>query len=825
MIYLCESYLAENHFKSPKNINNYLSSMKNLNFLKLFFGIMLMMVSATFVGCVDDNDDTEAPYLEVSPTTLEFTSNGVAAEGSQSYFEISTNRAWTAQVLGDKSWVTLSAIQGDGNTKVNVSIPAGINDEATIEITISNKVGPLKKELVTIISGQVVEKETIYYTNIGDEAVSSPFPYVDAYTGWDASGTGASTVTYSGQKATVRASGLSNNGAYNGASGPNIVFFGTLPADFQINQIGLSAEQTNLQLTFGASSSIKAEDSNDYNNTFDISKFEVSLSADGTSWTPLTYTINNGDQESPYWIFATADFTLTEAVSSIYVKFTALVASAIRLDDITLQTGNGGQSITLSGGVTPPNPGEGETAAITIPELISSMSSTSANVDATADRYFEAIVLNDTVAMNYANNQLIVSTEGATTGNNGIKIYGSQVNPRTIKVGMGDKIKVTLKKGLANKVIYNGLYELTGAATEDWVDVEVISRASVTTTPIVIQASELNNYQSMVVTINNATPAEAGVWGSTTTHTFSANGTNFAVFCSTGASFANDTYSVATGNITGIATVYKSAAQLVPRNLNDVVAFNTTAPTITGFSPSILNFASTGGTQSVTITCANQGNNTLSVSGLSGILSATVDGNTISVTAGENTTAEAVTQIMTVSLENGNSITVDVIVSAASSGDQTIIALNLTDATVYPDDFPKLSANKLIDAQAFTFGGYEYTFAGTATYGYYQALASGVPYIINGRSGAYIELPAISGKRLSKVTVTTRSGASTSVQVGIYDANNTAVAGGDLTTWSQADGNLEYTYSLPSTTNDTKYRIYIGSNHNAQFTNWELTYE
>ena len=487
--------------------------MKNLNFLKLFFGIMLMMVSTTFVGCVDDNDDTEAPYLEVSPTTLVFTTSGTAADDSQSYFEISTNRAWTAVVNDNKSWVTLSAIQGDGNTRVNVSIPAGINDEATVEITISNKVGPLKKEYVTIKSGNVVEAEVVYHTNIGDEALSSN-PYVDAYTGWNATGTGASTVTYTGQKATVRASGLSNSGAYNGASGPNVVFFGSLPTDFEINNISLTSAQTNLRLTFGASSSVREDATGVYDNTFDISKFTVSLSADGTSWTPLEYTINNGDQDTPYWVFATSNFTLTEATASLYIKFTALVASAIRLDDITLQTGNGGQSITLSGGTTPP--AGGEASVITIPELISTMTSTSAPVDASADRYFEAIVLNDTTAMNYSNNQLIVYTEGATTGNNGITLYGSQVDPRTVKVNMGDKIKVTLKQGLANKVIYNGLYEVTGTASDDWATVEKLSTASVTTTPIVVTPSQLGDYQSMLVTINNATPTAAGVWGSYT---------------------------------------------------------------------------------------------------------------------------------------------------------------------------------------------------------------------------------------------------------------------------------------------------------------------
>ena len=622
---------------------------------------MLMMVSTTFIGCVDDNDDTEAPYLEVSPTTLEFTTSGVAAEGSQSYFEITTNRAWTATVTDNKSWVTLSAIQGDGNTRVNVSIPAGINDEATIEIIISNKVGPLKKEYVTIKSGEVADAVVIYHTNVGDEALSSN-PYVDAYTGWNATGTGASTVTYSGEKATVRASGNSNNGAYNGASGPNIIFFGSLPSYFDINKISMTSEQTNLQLTFGASYSYRNDDGV-YDNTFDVSKFEVSLSADGTSWVPLTYTINDGDQASPYWVFATANFTLAQATSELYIRYTATVASVFRLDDITLQTGNGGETISLEGGVTPPEPGDGEASSITIPELISTMTSTSTNVDASADRYLEAIVLNDTVAMNYSNNQLIVSTEGATTGNNGITLYGSQVDPRTIKVNKGDKIKVTLKKGLANKVVYNGLYEVTGAASDAWVSVEKISTASVTTTPLVIQASELSSYQSMVVTIDNATPSQAGVWGSSTTHNFTA-GSDFAVFCSTGATFANVNYYVATGSITGISTVYRNVSQLVPRSLDDVTAFLTagTEPTITAVTPSSLSFTAEGGTKTVEVTVSNQGSNTLSVSGLSGILSATISGTTVTVVATENT-GDAENQTLTITLENGNSVTVPVTVA------------------------------------------------------------------------------------------------------------------------------------------------------------------
>lgn len=50
--------------------------MKNLTFLKLFVTTMFVMATALFAGCVDDNDDTEAPRLEVSPKTLVFDTDG-----------------------------------------------------------------------------------------------------------------------------------------------------------------------------------------------------------------------------------------------------------------------------------------------------------------------------------------------------------------------------------------------------------------------------------------------------------------------------------------------------------------------------------------------------------------------------------------------------------------------------------------------------------------------------------------------------------------------------------------------------------------------------
>lgn len=622
--------------------------MRNLNFLKLFYGLMLVMVSTAFVSCVDDNDDTEAPYLEVSPTTLIFGLDGQPANGSQASFDISTNRSWKATVKDDKSWVTLSKYEGEGSATIQVSIPENVNDKANVVIEISNKVGVLMSETVTIASGNVSPTEVIYTESVGTASLPSPVPYVDQYEGWQKAGTGAAEVTYTGQKATVRATGLANTGAYEGASGPNVVFFGTLPADFEINKITLTPEQTNLRLTFGGSYSYKAEGATEYDNTFDISKFTVSLSADGTNWVPLTYSKNNGDEKTPYWVFATADFTLKKATSQLYIKFTALAASAFRLDDITLSTGNGGTIIDLEGG-DEPEPGEAK--IITIPELNAMMTATQTPVDETADRYFEAVVQNDVEGGNYSFNNLILATENATTAGNGITLYGSQVEPTTIDVKKGDKVKVTLYKGLAKTVNYNGMFEVTGGKDDTWAKVEKLG-STATITPIVITADKLADYQGMTVTIQDATTATAGVWANTSSissHTFTAGGTDFVVFCKKEATaFVDQPYSVATGSISGLAAVNSNKGQLVPRNLEDVKNFQSSTPTILSADPASWSFPSTGGSKDIEISVANMGSNTLSHSGLSGILSASIDGTKVTVNAEANSTTSDIKQTLKV---------------------------------------------------------------------------------------------------------------------------------------------------------------------------------
>lgn len=537
----------------------------------------------------------------------------------------------------------------------------------------------------------VVESKVLYSETVGN-ADASGKPSVSGYTGWNKTGDGAANVTYAGNNTTVRLTGLASTDAYEGASGPNVVFFGSAPANFDIQKIALAEGQTNLKLTFGGSRSSMGDDGQ-HDNTFDTSKFKVEVSANGTAWTEIAYEKNNGDTETPYWIFATANFTLKKAASELYIRFTANESSVYRLDDITLATGNGGQEVDLEGGsVVEP----GEATAITIPELIALMPepmSTGAVIDANADRFFEAVVQADVESGNYTTNNLQVAVEGATSEKNGVTLYGSQVDPKTLGLKMGDKVKVTLIKGTAKVQNFSGLYEVTGSKDETWCKVEKIGTANVT--PIVITADKLAAHQAMTVTIKNVSSDGSGTWCTADkydTHTFTADGTNITVYCQAGSVFAGQTYTKATGDLTGVATMYRSAAQIAPRNLNDVKAFSSSEPVITGVDPEKVSFAAEGGTKDITVTVANGEGKTLSTSGLSGILSATVSGNVVTVKAGANTTSDAVSQTLKITLDGTtSSVEVPVTVAAQGTGSDTKGTFTSMDAFLFENGTDKVS--------------------------------------------------------------------------------------------------------------------------------------
>lgn len=893
--------------------------MKKSSIWKLLFSALTVFAVAVFAGCTDDNDDMGAPYLNVTPENLTFDAEGQPADEYNGTFIVETNRPWRAIVEDEQTWVRLSATEGEGDAAVTVTVPASnIGQSAKVTFEVYNSYGALIQKDVNVLQGEVVPPTLIFNETAGNEAVDDK-PLVSAYTGWNTTGEGASKVSYEGTNTSIRSSGKSSAGAYDGASGPNVIFFGSAPATFTVKDITLASDQTNLKLTFGG----QYYDGDNNDNNFNKDNFVVYLSANGTDYTPLSYEVNDGDQVDPYWVFATKNFTLKNATSTLYIKFEAKASSKFRLDDITLMTGNGGEEIDLAGGgVVPPDPSgdaiyennfdktpaaevdgkwpfldqtdawqnasgtgnstvtytstnvsvrtsgklsggydgasgsnkiffgsapatfdintitmpagktnyriifggayskkngatydnifkpesfhvavgngtdwsgnltyekiggsdttdpywvqfavdftlkeavsqlsirftadlasgfaiddvqlvegnggqevdleggvvppdPGEATAITIPELIAQMTDTEAPVDANADRYLDAVVMNDVAGANYTFNNLILATENATEAGNGITLYGSQVEPSTFGLNKGDKVRVTLYKGLAKVENYNGMYEVTGAKEATWCKVE--KTGTVTSIPTAtIAAADLAKYQGMAVTIANASVAQAGVWASASalsSHTFTADGANFTVFCKKSdeknpSVFLDVPFKAGSGNISGLAAVYMNNSQLVPRNLDDVAAFSdSSTPMITGVTPASLSFEAAGGEKTLTVSVINQGDNQLSVSGLTAPLSATVSGLTVTVKADPNTGTQPVNQTLTITLAGSTKTVPVTLLGAGGGGTGEVVAFSITDIKADNADLPTNGYGSQVVATpstwvSWTVGGIEFT--------------------------------------------------------------------------------------------------------------------
>lgn len=294
--------------------------------------VVMLLSAVSFTACVDDNEDVGMPYLELDIEEFPLT-----VEGGNATFTLSTNRPWTATIAEGSEWISLSPMQGEGTTEVEISVPATTYGRVgEVEFHLANTYAVYETKTLVVKQGEVEEAELIYSETVGTTSVSSPYPYVDSYTGWQTDGTGAATVTYTGKSASVRASGLANAG-----SGPNVIFFGTLPAHFEVNSITLQPNHQRLALSFLGSFSYKAEGSSEYDNTFNFDNFTVEISGDGKKWSKLTCTKDNGDAEHPYWISAESKFILKEVPEQLSIRFTAGFASAFRLDDIRLETFNG----------------------------------------------------------------------------------------------------------------------------------------------------------------------------------------------------------------------------------------------------------------------------------------------------------------------------------------------------------------------------------------------------------------------------------------------------------------------------------------------------
>ena len=550
---------------------------------RFVFGALFLVAAAAFTGCSESDDKTPMPTLSVSTESLVFTD---ATEKTQTV-DIKANCEWKV-VASDLSWATVEPMNGRGNGTLSVTVrelPAGTNSrEGKISFTLIHAEfgnwGTAEQSIaVSQIAGSEVPTGEIAYANDFDKEAATKtygsgnsWPYTDQFDGWkNESGYGITDVTYTTSGISVRNNSNSNSDYSDYAgSGVNNMFFGS-NSNFTIEKI--SVNSVNLRLTFGTERYIK-----DADNTFNHDEFKVQLSNNGTNWSaPLTYTFAMGVDPNGRWDLATADFTLPEGTTTLYIRFQATVASAYRLDDVTLLEGAGGQQVSFDGSEEP-DPEPGDAVETTIPELIALCEAAGSEqqvIDESKDYYFEAVVVTDKEGGNTTSNNLQLMTEGATTAKNGITLYGSGVYTNPADEGFtfkaGDKVKVTLKAGEARVTTYNKLYEVTGSQGASWVVVEKIGTATVT--PVEIAPDQITDFQAMPISIKNVTsPSTASTWNGT--KTFTQNGVEVTVYTSQGAPWADQQFVAgATGTITGYAALYKGAAQVSPRSTKDIADF------------------------------------------------------------------------------------------------------------------------------------------------------------------------------------------------------------------------------------------------------------
>lgn len=637
---------------------------------RLVFGAFFLVAATAFTGCSDDDDKSLTPKLTADPTALDFTDETATTQT----VAITANCEWTV-TASNLDWATISPMSGKGNGTISVTVselPAGTNlREGKISFTLIHpefgKWGQAESSVAVKQYGSGVTPpptgDAIYANDFDKEQAQKDdkFPFADAFEGWkNQTGTGADNVAYKTSGISVRSNSLSNDSHSkykDDASGVNNMFFGTSGV-FEIQKIALESTQKNLQLTFGSYRSIFE----DKDNAFKTSEFHVYLSKDGENWAEITYDRPVGDDEHSNhgtWALATANFTLKQVPSELYIKFTSDLTSAHRIDDVKLFEGIGGTEVDL-GNVTPPTPGEA--VVITIPEIIAKLTTSQVALDTNNDRYFEAVVVTDKEGGNFNGQNLQVMTPGATTAKNGITLYGSGKYTDPYDDGFtfvkGDKVKVTLKKGEARIVSYNGLYEVTGSKGADWVEIEKIGTETIT--PVVADPAKLAEYQGMVVTVKGVTaPATAADWTTNEAfgkHTFTTSAGNMTVFVQKAMPGLVGTQFVAgsTGDITGYASVNSNAAQVCPQRPEDVAAFMgepSTDPAITKLDPTSLSFAATDNAKTVTVTAANADGCTIeAATDKSEQFTTSVNGMVVTVTPKENTTEQAITATLTIKL-------------------------------------------------------------------------------------------------------------------------------------------------------------------------------
>lgn len=603
---------------------------------RLLFGAFFLVAATAFTGCSDDDDKSLTPKLTADPTALDFTDETATTQT----VAITANCEWTV-TASNLDWATISPMSGKGNGTISVTVselPAGTNlREGKISFTLIHpefgKWGQAESSVAVKQYGSGVTPpptgDAIYANDFDKEqaqkGADNKFPFADAFEGWkNQTGTGADNVAYKTSGISVRSNSPSNDSHSkykDDASGVNNMFFGTSGV-FEIQKIALESTQKNLQLTFGSYRSIFE----DKDNAFKTSEFHVYLSKDGENWAEITYDRPVGDDEhSNYgtWALATANFTLKQVPSELYIKFTSDLTSAHRIDDVKLFEGIGGTEVDLDN-ITPP-----VTETKTIAEVIAG------SVGATYTTQGQVVAINGRSFLIQDNSGKILVYLG-WKDNKPVVDYSATI---------GQTVKVTGKTTTYSKLVQFSETDLV---------IEKVSDGSFTQpTPEKFDGAAFDAYAAATPVIKyieySGTLTIDGYY-----YNIAVDGTDLQGSLAYPAdgfvdASLNGQVVIVKGYTLGMTNQSKMLSTIAVSVEKDGDA--PAEPKITKLDPTSLSFAATDNAKTVTVTAANADDCTIeAATDKSEQFTTSVNGMVVTVTPKENTTEQTITATLTIKL-------------------------------------------------------------------------------------------------------------------------------------------------------------------------------
>lgn len=705
---------------------------------RLVFGAFFLVAATAFTGCSDDDDKSLTPKLTADPTALDFTDETATTQT----VAITANCEWTV-TASNLDWATISPMSGKGNGTISVTVselPAGTNlREGKISFTLIHpefgKWGQAESSVAVKQYGSGVTPpptgDPIYANDFDKEQAtegSSGWPFADQFEGWkNQTGTGADNVAYVANSISVRANSASN-GSYSkykdDASGVNNMLF-RAGAELEIHKIALDPAQKNLCLTFGSYKSLYgAED-----NAFVTSEFHVYLSKDGENWAEITYDRPVGDDEhSKYgtWALATANFTLKQVPSELYIKFTSDLTSSHRIDDVKLFEGIGGTEVDLDN-ITPP-----VTETKTIAEVIAG------SVGATYTTQGQVVAINGRSFLIQDNSGKILVYLG-WKDNKPVVDYSATI---------GQTVKVTGKTTTYSKLVQFSETDLV---------IEKVSDGSFTQpTPEKFDGAAFDAYAAATPVIKyieySGTLTIDGYY-----YNIAVDGTDLQGSLAYPAdgfvdASLNGQVVIVKGYTLGMTNQSKMLSTIAVSVEKDGDA--PAEPKITKLDPTSLSFAATDNAKTVTVTAANADDCTIeAATDKSEQFTTSVNGMVVTVTPKENTTEQAITATLTIKLMKAGAAvdTKTVAISQAgksgAGGDGQQITLTLDDIIA-------------IGGKSGAYAKFTYT----NTFGEWSGKAAGgssgkeclqINVKDNSAFGSFVQIPAVDGT-IEKIEVTIR---------------------------------------------------------------------